>query len=120
VVECECAGETDPLALALCLAPPPGDHEVALPLPGGRSLVLNDEGLFVRTIHLDDTLPFAQTITRRISPGSLDRVGARVSPRTLLCHAIRGLLEAAESGSLRAREKLERCRGLVEGLLRGC
>jgi len=117
---CGCAGDSDPVSLALCLAPPPGDHEVSIPLPGGRSLVLNDEGLFIRVIHLDDTLPFAQTITRRVKPESLESIGARVDPRDLLCQAVRGLVEAAESGSLRAREKLERCRGLVEELLRGC
>jgi len=120
--ECPCTG-LDPLEQALCLAPPPGDHEVVLPAAApGVSLVLNEEGFKLRSTVADEWLPFLAAVERPVSRAAvLQALHANgLSPEALLCMTARALLEAARSGSRTAAEKLARCRGLVEKTLRGC
>ncbi len=116
---CGCEGKRG-VELAVCLAPPRGDHEVYIPITRNQGLVVNDEGVFTRTIIVDDTLPFARHLERRVDPGILERLAVRITPDTLACMAARALVEAASAGSLRAKRKLEECRGLVERLLEDC
>ncbi len=117
---CECGKEESPASLALCLAPPPGDYETTIPMTRNQSLVINSNGMFIRTVAVDDTLPFAKTIVRPAPPEVLDNIALRVTWDDILCQTVRDLLGAAESGSLTAREKVERCHDLIEEILRKC
>jgi len=116
-MSCPCEGSTG-VSLAICLAPPPGDYEVVIPLGRGRELVLNSTGIYIRSLSMDDFLPFMRTQSMRIGEETVTRLG--VNADRLLCESVRGLLEAAKHGSVRASEILERCRNLVNSLLASC
>lgn len=116
---CPCIGKRG-IDLAMCLAPPPGEHEVEVELSKNNSLVINSEGIFTRQIVLDDTLPFTRTLMKRVDPGFIHRVVLRVTEEDLVCMAAKSLIEASNRGSRVAREKYEMCRGLVEEILSGC
>lgn len=116
---CPCEGLKG-VGLAVCISPPPGEHEVDIPISSNRSIVINDEGVFVRQVVLDDSLPFARTSTRRVDPGFLGRIAVGIDESSIVCRAAESLVEAYREGSLAAGRKLEACRGLVERLLSEC
>ena len=116
---CPCSGLRDPVELALCLAPPPGEYEVSLPAGPGTELVLDRErGLVLRASARDEFLPFLGTVERPASRVSLEaalkRAGMSVEELPRL--SARRLLEAAAGGSRAAARLAERCRELVEAL----
>lgn len=117
---CPCGESDDVESLIACLAPPPGEYEVEIEVSKNRKIIINSEGVFLRTIVVDDTLPFAKTIDKRSDLGILDRIAARIDKKRVLCDTVRMLEEAAESGSLAARGKLEACRDLVERIKGEC
>jgi hypothetical protein len=116
-MSCPCEGSTG-VSLAICLAPPPGDYEVVMPLGRGRELVLNSTGIYIRSLSMDDFLPFMRTQSMRISEETITRLGINID--RLLCESVRGLLEAAKHGSLKASEILKRCQNLLNSLLATC
>ncbi len=120
---CPCRWPGDPLELALCLAPPPGDHEVVLPAAApGVSLVLSSEGYRLRSTVADEWLPFLTSVERPASRAAVEqalRAGGR-SPQDLLCMAVEALVGAARSGSRAAAEKLAACREPVGKILQAC
>jgi len=115
--DCPCRGLAG-LELASCLAPPPGDYEVVLEGLAGSVLVLNEEGVWLRRLVRDEWLPFLAAQERRAGEAAVRAVlGLHgMSVESLVCEAARALDRAARGGSLRAREKLAKCRGLVEEL----
>ena len=119
---CPCNAGGDPVGLALCLAPPPGEYEVVLEGLAGSVVVVNSEGVWVRRMVLDEWLPFLQSVERRAGREALEAAmrSRGIGAEELACIAARGLVEAARSGSIVALEKLRRCRGLVEEVLRHC
>jgi hypothetical protein len=121
-LECPCSSLEDPLELALCLAPPPGDHELVVEGLAGSAVVVNSEGVWIRRPVQDEWLPFLQSVERRASREALlSAMRARgLRAEDLTCMAARGLVEAARGGSLEAAGRLSACRRLVEELLRGC
>ena len=105
-------------SLVVCLAPPPGEYEVVLEGFAGSSIVVNDEGIWVRSLARDEWLPFIEARDRAASVIALEQA-LRINGMDwgrLVCMIIRGLREAASHGSLRARRKLVLCRELVESL----
>ncbi len=117
---CPCREADGVEALIACLAPPPGEYEVEIEVSKNRKIIINSDGVFLRTIVVDDTLPFAKTIDKQSDLGILDRIAVRIDKKSVLCNTVRMLEEAAESGSLAAREKLEACRDLVERIKGEC
>ena len=85
-----------------------------------QSLVINSEGMFIRTVAVDDTLPFAKTIVRPAPSNVLDNIALKITWDDILCQTVRDLLGAAGSGSLTASEKVEKCRELIENILEKC
>jgi len=117
-LKCPCEG-LEGLDLAICLGPPRGDHEVTIEI-GNYTLVINNEGLFRRRVVVDETLPFAKSITTPISPQSLSTTPIPYSMEELVCMSVKALEEAAESGSIYARRRLESCKELVEEWKKKC
>jgi len=111
-VGCPCEG-LEGIDLAVCLGPPRGDHEVTIEI-GNYTLVVNNEGLFRRRVVVDETLPFAKSVTTPITPSTLATMPLPYSVDELVCMSIVALEEAAESGSIYARRRLDACRSLVE------
>jgi len=116
---CPCRGK-EGLDLAVCLAPPPGDHEVSIEVGSNYSIVVNSDGVFTRRILIDDTLPFAKSIMKPVTPETLKHLPLHVDEAGITCMSIRALIEAAEAGSLYARRRLEECKDIVENIRRGC
>ncbi|MEB3861722.1 MAG: hypothetical protein GSR84_05835 [Desulfurococcales archaeon] len=106
--------------LVRCLAPPPGDYEVHIPVSRDKAVVVNNSiGVGLRTIILDETLPFMNTFTR---PLSLDRALAlaRVGLEELMCRVVEALEKAASSGSVTSKRRLDECRELVDRIKESC
>ncbi|MCE4600656.1 MAG: hypothetical protein F7C38_03735 [Desulfurococcales archaeon] len=116
---CPCDNK-DGIELAICIAPPPGDYDVEIEISPKYSIVVNSEGIHVKQTVLEDTLPFTRTVTRKVGPEFLERVIIKIPKDKLPCIAARALVDAAENGSEVAREKLNRCRKLVDELARQC
>ena len=114
---CTCEG-LEGLELAICIAPPEGEYEVSIPLSRDKNIVLNRKGLFLKQVVVDDSLPFAITLSRPLHEDSLARMG--VSIERLLCESARSLVDAASHGSVVAAEKLSACRDIVEKILSNC
>ena len=115
---CPCEG-LEGEKLVRCLAPPRGEYEVHVDLPGGSVAVVNEEGFFIRSLHHEEALPFLQTVERRYPlKHILDR--ARLTVDDLLCLTVRALEEAAAHGSLKAARKLGDCKELVEKIRKRC
>lgn len=114
---CPCKG-LDGLELVQCLAPPPSDYEATLRLPSGDLLVVNSEGFHLRSIALDDTLPFLTTRDRLLDKNRAQQLlaGTGLGLRDLLCTVYTSLVQAARNGSKPAQEKLEACKSIIEGL----
>ncbi|MCE4602853.1 MAG: class I SAM-dependent methyltransferase [Desulfurococcales archaeon] len=106
--------------LVRCLAPPPGDYEVHIPVSRDKAVIANNSiGVGLRTIILDETLPFMNTFTR---PLGLERALALagVGLEEFLCRVVEALERAASSGSITSRRRLGECRELVERVREGC
>ncbi|MCE4626449.1 MAG: hypothetical protein F7B78_02220 [Desulfurococcales archaeon] len=116
---CPCEGK-EGIDLAVCISPPPGEHEIDIPISRNRSIIINNDGIFIRQVILEDTLPFTRTVTKQVDPEFLQRIAVRVDEKRLACQAAKSLVEAARGGSLVAGEKLDECRGLVEKMLAEC
>lgn len=116
---CDCDGK-DGLELVICLSPPPGEHEIDIPISKNRSIIINKDGIFVRQLLIDETLPFAKTSVKPVDPGFIHRVPVKIDIKQLTCQAVESLVEASNRGSLVAWEKLEKCRSLVEKILGDC
>ena len=119
---CPCSKGFSVHDLVTCLAPPPGDYEVVLEGFAGASVVINDEGVWVRSVARDEWLPFMESRDRPASGVALEQALRlnNLSWEELLCMVARGLVEAARHGSLRARRRLEACRELVAEILSRC
>ena len=116
--ECMCEGISDPIKLALCLAPPRGEYEVEIKMRSNTSIIINEDGAFLRTLVTDETLPFVKTYER---PMSLDAVSEKVGdPAVLLCKAVRMLMKAADSGSASAARKIKSCKDIIKGIEAKC
>lgn len=116
--ECVCEGIADPIQLALCLAPPRGEYEVEIKMRSNTSIIVNEEGLFLRTLVTDETLPFVKTYER---PISLDAVAEKIGdPASLLCETVRMLRKAADSGSASAARKIKSCQDTIRGIEAKC
>lgn len=88
----------------------------------GASVVINDEGIWIRSVARDEWLPFMESRDRPASVAALEQA-LRLNSLgwdELLCMVVRGLVEAAGHGSLRARRRLETCRELVGEILSRC
>ncbi len=122
MTRCPCSKESSVRDLVACLAPPPGDYEVVLEGFAGASVVINDEGIWVRSVARDEWLPFMESRDRPASAVAVEQALRlnNLSWEELLCMTVRGLLKAARHGSLRARRRLEACKGLVEKVLSSC
>ena len=116
---CPC-NHKDGIELAICIAPPPGDHDVEIEISSKQSIIINSEGMHVKQTVLEDALPFTRTIIRKVGPEFLERIIIKIPKDKLPCIAARALVDAAENGSEVAREKLNRCRELVDELARQC
>ena len=114
---CECEG-LGSLELVTCLAPPPGDYELSVPLGMSREIVVNSEGVFLRLVSQDDFLPFVRTQQVPLSEAQLRALGVAVD--SLLCGAVSQLEEASAHGSVVARDKLGRCGTLVASVKSRC
>ena len=114
---CECEG-LEGLELVRCLAPPPGDYELSVPLGRSREVVVNSDGVFLRLVAHDDFLPFIRTQQMPLSDAQLRALG--ISVDSLLCGAVAQLEEASLHGSVAARERLSRCAGLVASVKSMC
>ncbi len=110
---CVCE-EADGFELVKCLAPPRGEYEVHVRVGSDTVGVVNEEGFFLRTVRAEETLPFLVTFERPVDPERVARAAGGLE--RLLCMTVKALREAASHGSMKARRKLEACRGLVEGL----
>lgn len=88
----------------------------------GSSVVVNNEGVWVRSVSRDEWLPFMEGRDRPASLKALEQalILNNVSWEQLLCMVVEALAEAAEHGSLRALRKLRSCRSLVEDILGKC
>ena len=117
---CPCRDKRALEDLITCLAPPPGEYEVEVEVSKNRKIIINTEGVFLRTIVVDDTLPFAKTIDKPTDIGILNRIAIGKRKDEILCITVRMLEEAARSGSLVAREKLEECRELIREIKNNC
>ncbi len=119
---CPCSKGSSVHDLVTCLAPPPGDYEVVLEGFAGASVVINDEGIWVRSVTRDEWLPFMESRDRPASSAALEQALRlnNLSWEGLLCMVAQGLVEAARHGSLRARRRLEACRELVAEVLSRC
>jgi len=117
-LKCPCEGLKG-LDLAVCLGPPQGDYEVTIEI-GNYSIIINNKGIFRRRIVVDDTLPFAKSITTPITSKAITNVPIPFSEDELVCMSIRALEEAAESGSIYARRRLDSCRVIVEEWKKKC
>ena len=116
---CPCEGVSDPLELARCLAPPPGEHELAIETGLGSTLVVTGEGFRLRATVRDEWLPFLDTVERPASRVAVESAlrSAGLEPGELPRLAAEKLVEAARSGSRVAAEKLRACKELVKELL---
>lgn len=114
--DCPCE-EASGWSLAKCIAPPPGEYEVHLKTPSGATLVVNEEGFFLRRFSVEETLPFMTTHDRPVTPSSLDSLA---SLDEVLCETAKALREAASHGSLKAKRKIKSCRRIIEEIERGC
>lgn len=105
--------------LVRCLAPPPGDYEVHIPVSRDKAVVVNNGGIGLRTIILDETLPFINTFTR---PLPLDRALALtgLTIDQLLCRVLEALERAALAGSLTSRRRLAECSSMVARIAAQC
>ena len=112
---CVCE-EAEGFELVKCLAPPRGEYEVHVRVGSDTVGVVNEEGFFLRTVRAEETLPFLVTFERPVDPERIARAAGGLE--RLLCMAVKGLREAASHGSVKARRKLEACRGLIEELKR--
>ncbi|MFP3264353.1 hypothetical protein [Acidilobus sp. 7A] len=116
-LKCRCEGLSG-LDLVRCLAPPPGDYEVSLEAGRGRELIINSEGVYLRSVVSDDYLPFIRTADLRVSGEALRTLGFDLE--SLLCEAVKGLLNASQHGSQAASEKAAECTDLVNSVLESC
>ncbi len=116
--ECMCEGIADPIELALCLAPPRGEYEVEIKMRSNTSIVINEDGIFLRTLVTDETLPFVKTYER---PMGLDAVADKVGdPAGLLCKTVRMLKKAADGGSTSAARKIKSCEDIIRDIEAKC
>ncbi len=114
---CECEGRKG-LELAVCLAPPPGDFEASIRLGENREIVINEEGALLRLIAHDDFLPFVRTSEIPLGEQQLRQL--RVDLNEITCQSVKGLVEAALHGSVKAKAKLDRCSTLVNHIMPQC
>ncbi len=115
---CKCDGISDPLELALCLAPPRGEYEVEFKVGSNTSIIVNSEGFFLRTLVTDETLPFMKTYERPIDPGSaVKKIGESAK---VLCETVKMLKKAALHGSMTAARKVKSCSSLIDQLEATC
>ena len=116
---CECEG-LEGLELAKCLAPPRGDYELDIPITNNLSLIITSSGLILKQVVIDDDLPFARTVERRVPDEYLEHVNLKVKKEELPCLAAKALLQASSHGSEVSREKVKRCRRIIEEVSRNC
>ena len=88
----------------------------------GSSVVINDEGVWVRSIARDEWLPFMESRDRPASSIALEQALRlnNLGWEEFLCMVAWRLVEAARHGSMRARRRLEACRELVAEILSRC
>ncbi|MGC9111874.1 hypothetical protein [Acidilobus sp.] len=116
-MSCRCRGK-EGLELILCLAPPPGDHEISIDIGKGREVVINSTGIYVRAIVSDDYLPFIRTTSLAVSEITLKKFGLKYED--LLCKTVRGLLEASNHGSETAATLVKECSDMITSILSNC
>ncbi len=119
IMKCECTGLKG-VKLAQCIAPPKGDYSLEIEITDKLTLLITPEGLFLKQTVIQDDLPFTRTITRPVKEEFLNHVNLRIEKIKLPCLAARALIEAGNHGSRIAKEKLERCKELVEEILNQC
>ena len=119
MTRCECEG-LEGLELAKCLAPPRGDYELDIPITNNLSLIISSSGLILKQVIIDDNLPFARTVERRVPDEYLNHVNLKVKKEDLPCLAVKALVQASRHGSVVSRKKLERCKRIIEGVSRKC
>ncbi len=117
MMKCSCDDKSK-IDLVLCLAPPAGEYEVQIDLGSNKKLVINSEGIYLRSFSLDDFLPFMQTRQVKLKEKDIDLF--KLSMKDLLCKTIDSLIDASNHGSIYAKEKVERCSELIEELSRYC
>jgi len=110
---CKCEG-IDGIKLVLCLAPPAGDYEVSIDVGSNKKLIVNSEGIFLRSSAVDDFLPFLKTSQIKVSEKVLGMY--RVSFDKLICNVIDSLINASNHGSAYAKLKVESCKPLINNL----
>ncbi|MCE4623864.1 MAG: hypothetical protein F7B11_03850 [Caldisphaeraceae archaeon] len=110
---CKCEG-IDGIKLVLCLAPPAGDYEVSIDVGSNKKLIVNSEGIFLRSSAVDDFLPFLKTSQIRVSEKVLGMY--RISFDKLICNVTDSLINASNHGSAYAKLKVESCKSLINNL----
>ena len=115
---CRCEGMT-PEELVLCLAPPPGEHEVEIRISRDKFIVVNNQGVHLKILAVDESLPFVNTFQRPISLENALKL-ANTSIDRLLCMVIDSLEQASKSGSITSRRLLEACKTLIDGIRAEC
>jgi hypothetical protein len=112
-VKCPCDKKSD-IELAICLAPPAGEYEVSHNIGSNKKLILNSDGIFIRSYSINDYLPFFQTTQLKIKDNDIKLF--KISLNQLICKALEGLKEASEHGSTYAKEKIEKCKDIIDEL----
>ncbi|MGC8572692.1 MAG: hypothetical protein C0172_01000 [Caldisphaera sp.] len=115
--KCSCE-EKSKMELISCLAPPAGEYEAQIDLGSNRKLIINSDGIFLRTYSLDDFLPFIQTRDLKIKERDLDLF--KISMKDMLCSTINALLDASNHSSIYAKEKVNNCAELIGELINYC
>ena len=115
---CPCGG-LEGEELIRCLAPPPGEYEVHVSLPGRMKLVINSEGYVLRAVVADESLPFLRTLDRHVDQDDVAQLLGD-SLQDALCTVINSLEEAAAHGSEYSRRLLDGCRQTVDSIKALC
>ncbi|MEB3774765.1 MAG: hypothetical protein GSR86_07570 [Desulfurococcales archaeon] len=103
----------------MCLSPPPGEYEVSIQISGNKSIIINNNGVSLRSIVTDETLPFINTFTRPIEPSRALKLAGKPLEE-ILCMTIDALKKASNHGSRTSRRRLEECRDLVDKISSRC
>ena len=115
---CRCRG-LEGIDLALCLAPPPGEYEVDLKVGRDKSIIVNSEGVYLRQLVTDETLPFINTLQRPLPPRRAMEI-AGLTLENLYCIVVRQLKAASQAGSITARRKLGECFDVIKKIEEEC
>ena len=115
---CKCR-DLEGIELALCLAPPPGEYEVDIKVGRDKSVIINSEGVYLRQLITDETLPFINTIQRPL-PAERALEIAGISIEDLTCKIVKQLNAASKSGSITSKKKIEECKNIISIIENKC